>query len=160
MGLPQAIKPPGLSTPSPFPGGLLSYPFFAYHDPGARLFPVSWFAPSMAVAEALRAHCRFELALKWYQRAFDPLQQDCTWMICPGTSGEASPTQDQIAIEAYQIWEQHGHPPAEQNQDWFEAEKELKSHSAVVGEPADFETKEAHAVTARKSQTNRPCTAL
>jgi hypothetical protein len=83
VGTPQAIKPPALPTTSPFPGGLLSYPFFAYHDAGARLFPGSWFAPSMAVAEALRAKCGFELALRWYKRAFDPLNGDCTWMICP-----------------------------------------------------------------------------
>ncbi|HKN59914.1 MAG TPA: neuraminidase-like domain-containing protein [Candidatus Acidoferrales bacterium] len=84
IGLPQAIKPPALPSPSPYPGGLLSYPFFAYHDPGARLFPGSWFSPAMAVAEALRTHCGFELALKWYTRAFDPLNGDCTWMVCDG----------------------------------------------------------------------------
>jgi hypothetical protein len=84
VGTPQAIKPPALPTPSPFPGGLLSYPFFAYHDAGARLFPGSWFSPSMAVAETLQAHCRFELALKWYKRSFDPLNSDCTWMVCDG----------------------------------------------------------------------------
>ena len=84
VGTPQAIKPPALPTPSPFPGGLLSYPFFAYHDAGARLFPGSWFSPSMAVAEVLRAHCGFELALRWYKRVFDPLNGDCTWMVCEG----------------------------------------------------------------------------
>jgi hypothetical protein len=84
VGTPQAIKPPALPTPSPFPGGLLSYPFFAYHDAGARLFPKSWFSPAMAVAETLRANCRFELALDWYKRAFDPLNRDCTWMVCDG----------------------------------------------------------------------------
>jgi hypothetical protein len=86
IGTPQAIKPPALPAPSPFPGGLLSYPFFAYHDAGASLFPGSWFSPSMAVAEALRAHCAFELALKWYRRAFDPLNGDCAWMVCDGDS--------------------------------------------------------------------------
>src|ERR1039457_340859 len=30
IGLPQAIKPPALPSSSPDPGGLLSYPFFAY----------------------------------------------------------------------------------------------------------------------------------
>jgi hypothetical protein len=83
IGTPQAIKPPALPT-SIFPGGLFSYPFFAYHDPGARLFPASWFSPSMAVAEALRAHCGFESALKWYKRVFDPLNGNCTWMVCDG----------------------------------------------------------------------------
>jgi hypothetical protein len=27
--------------------------------------------------------CGFELALKWYTRAFNPLQNDCAWMNCP-----------------------------------------------------------------------------
>jgi hypothetical protein len=100
VGTPQAIKPPALPTPSPFPGGLLSYPFFAYHDAGARLFPGSWFSPSMAVAEALRAHCGFELALKWYKRAFDPLNGDCTWMICPEavTTGPTGPTRGATGV--------------------------------------------------------------
>ena len=30
--------------------------------------------------------CAFELALRWYRRAFDPLKQDCTWMHCPATA--------------------------------------------------------------------------
>lgn len=95
VGIPQAIKPSALPTSSS--GGLLSYPFFAYHDAGARLFPGSWFSPSMAVAEALRARCGFELALKWYRRAFDPLNSDCTWMVCdrdgsnPGTTSQPQP---------------------------------------------------------------------
>jgi len=95
IGLPQAIKPPPLPSSSPYPSGLSSYPFFAYHDPGARLFPRSWFSPVMAVAETLRTHCCFELALKWYTRAFDPLNNDCTWMVCDtdlagGTTGETA----------------------------------------------------------------------
>ncbi len=97
IGLPQAIKPPAPPSQSPYPGGLLSYPFFAYHNPGARLFPGSWFSPSMAVAETLRTHCGFEQALKWYARAFDPLNNDCTWMVCDtdpttGSSGNTGIT--------------------------------------------------------------------
>jgi hypothetical protein len=94
VGTPQAIAPPALSDPYPLPAGLPCYPFFAYHDAGARLFPGSWFSPSMAVAEALRANCGFEPALKWYQRAFDPLNGDCTWMVCDGdtTTGNAGGT--------------------------------------------------------------------
>jgi hypothetical protein len=91
IGTPQAIKPPTPST-SQDPNGLLSYPLFAYHVPGARLFPESWFSPSMTVAEALRARCGFELALKWYRRAFDPLNRDCTWMICEGNTPDTGDT--------------------------------------------------------------------
>jgi hypothetical protein len=64
-------------------GGLPAYPYFVYHSPGARLFPGSWYGPALAVACALRANCKFEAALKWYKRAFDPLSSDCTWMRCP-----------------------------------------------------------------------------
>jgi hypothetical protein len=74
VALPQVTLPPTPPGSSPYPGGLLSYPFFAYEDPGARLFPDSWCSPAILVADALRVHCRFDLALQWYQRAFDPLQ--------------------------------------------------------------------------------------
>jgi hypothetical protein len=68
--------------PVPYPGGIIAYPFFAYFAPGARLFPWSSYAPALAVAHALRSHCRFEAALKWYALAYDPLNEDNTWMIC------------------------------------------------------------------------------
>ena len=78
---------PAPPVPVTYPGGLNSYPFYAYHDPGAPLFPRSWFAPALVVADWLRAHCGFELALKWYCRAFNPLQNDCTWMDCSEGNG-------------------------------------------------------------------------
>jgi Tc toxin complex TcA C-terminal TcB-binding domain len=80
VALPQVLAPPAPPTPSPYPGGLTSYPFFAHFDPGARLFPASSFATALAVAEALRGQVAFEPALRWYRRAFDPLQQDCSWL--------------------------------------------------------------------------------
>lgn len=89
--LPQVLKPPAPPTPSPYPPPLLSYPFFAYHDPGARLFPSSWFAPAMLIGDWLRANCHYELALKWYERAFNPLKQDCAWMHCEDTKPQPSP---------------------------------------------------------------------
>jgi len=107
VALPQVLKPLAPVTPSPYPGGLLSYPFFRYHEPGARLFPGSWFSTSLIVAGALRAHCNFELALRWYKRPFNPLQQDCAWVHCPdisqpGTSDEnarqAAPHQPHSAV--------------------------------------------------------------
>ncbi len=137
VALPQVMKLPVPTTT--YPGGLNSYPFFAYHDPGARLFPASWFAPSLLVADALRADCRYELALRWYKRAFDPLQQDCAWMHCPNNDQDSTPTTDEIAKEAYLIWEQHGRPPAEQNEDWFEAITELKTQHSVGAIPAEGE---------------------
>jgi hypothetical protein len=107
VALPQVIKPPAPPSPSPYAGGLLSYLYFAYHEPGARLFPYSWFSPSIAVAEVLRAHCCFELALKWYARAFDPLKRDCTWMICPetgtGNSGSGSSPEPRAARAARSV---------------------------------------------------------
>jgi Tc toxin complex TcA C-terminal TcB-binding domain/Protein of unknown function (DUF2934) len=130
VALPQALKPPAPPTPSPYPGGLLSYPFFVYHEPGARLFPAAWFSPSLAVADALRARCGFELALRWYKRAFDPLQQDCAWTHC---SEDAPPSSDEIARQAYLIWQQRGSPEGEADQDWRDAEASLTpAHPAAA----------------------------
>ena len=140
VALPQLLAPPPVTpvppSPTPYAGALNAYPFFAYFDPGARLFLDSWFAPSLLVADALRADCRYELALRWYKRAFDPLQQDCAWMHCPDNNQDSTPSTDEIAKEAYLLWEQHGRPaadqkPEEQKDDWFEAITDLKTHHAV-----------------------------
>jgi hypothetical protein len=93
--LPEVLPAP--AVPITYPAGLPAYPFYAYHDPGAPLFPRDWFAPALVVADALRVHCDFELALKWYSRAFDPLRNDCTWMDCSAaesgsTGGPSSAT--------------------------------------------------------------------
>jgi Tc toxin complex TcA C-terminal TcB-binding domain len=90
VALPQVLAPPPPPATSPYPGGLPAYPFFGYFDPGARLFPASWFATALAVAEALRGDCAFERALRWYQRAFDPLKQDCAWVHCADDSDQRS----------------------------------------------------------------------
>ena len=60
-------------------GGLHSYPFFAYFEPGAPLVPLSMFSESVAVASTLRSHCRFEAALRWYDTFYDPLEHDTRW---------------------------------------------------------------------------------
>jgi Tc toxin complex TcA C-terminal TcB-binding domain len=64
------------------PAKLPAYPWFLFDAPGASVIPLSAFSPSLAVARALRSHCRFEAALAWYRQALDPLQQDCTWIDC------------------------------------------------------------------------------
>jgi Tc toxin complex TcA C-terminal TcB-binding domain len=76
--------------PNTFVGGLPAYPYFVYDAPGTHLFPLSMFSPSLAIAQALRSHCRFEPALKWYRLAFDPLQCDCTWARCGETSSSGN----------------------------------------------------------------------
>jgi hypothetical protein len=134
IALPEVAKP--AAPNATYPGGLDSYPFFAYDQPGARLFPSSWFSPSLLVAETLRGDCKFELALRWYKRSFDPLQSSCAWMVCndttvngnrpAGTSQPDEPGDTEVAKEAYAIWEQHGRPANEQTQDWLEAKKELE----------------------------------
>ena len=83
----MAAPPPPLTYLQVLP----AYPYFVYHSPGARLFPGSWYTPALAVACALRAHCRFEAALKWYERSFDPLHNDCTWVRCPAEQEPGSP---------------------------------------------------------------------
>jgi hypothetical protein len=80
MPLPFVVPPPPFA--SGFPGGLPAYPYFAYHEPGAPVFPPSLFAPAVAVAAALRVHCRFEPALKWYELVFNPLLADASWLVC------------------------------------------------------------------------------
>jgi Tc toxin complex TcA C-terminal TcB-binding domain len=81
--LPQVAAPP---NPPTFLGGLdlPAYPYFLFFVPGAPLYPLSPFSPSLAIATSLRAHCRFEAALAWYREAFDPLNRDCTWIDCHG----------------------------------------------------------------------------
>ena len=86
--LPLVAAPPALP---PFVGGLIVYPYFAHFAPGAPLLPRSMFAEATAVAGSLRAHCRFEAALKWYALVFDPLHEDTTWAQCPVTD---TPTGD------------------------------------------------------------------
>ena len=99
IALPQVLAPPAPPTPSPYPGGLTSYPFFAYFDPGARLFPASSFATALLVAEALRGEVAFEPALRWYRRAFDPLQQDCSWV--PRTPAAEQDARDRAVLLHY-----------------------------------------------------------
>lgn len=81
-----AVVLPMVAAPAPPPtylGTLPCYPYFVYVKPGTHLLPLSMFSPANAVARALRMHCNFESALKWYRLAFDPLSQDCTWVECP-----------------------------------------------------------------------------
>lgn len=73
---------PAAAPPPPPPAGLIAYPYFAYFDPGARLFPWRMYSPSIALAHALRTHCRFEAALKWYELVYDPLDRDNRWALC------------------------------------------------------------------------------
>ncbi|QEL71780.1 MULTISPECIES: neuraminidase-like domain-containing protein [unclassified Bacillus cereus group] len=69
-------------------GELAAFPFFAWFDPGTPLLPPSLFSPAIAVAGHLRAHCRFEAALKWYELVYNPLVNDNTWLICPPVQQE------------------------------------------------------------------------
>jgi hypothetical protein len=78
--LPLVVAPPA-SAPA-YLGGLPSYPYFAYFEPGSPVLPASPFAPAVTVAASLRAHCQFEAALKWYERAFAPLASDASWLRC------------------------------------------------------------------------------
>ncbi len=80
--LPEVRPAPGPSFVA-FPTPLKAYPFFIFFAPGARVEPPSPFSISLAVAGALRAHCRFEEALKWYELVYSPLWRDDSWAICP-----------------------------------------------------------------------------
>jgi hypothetical protein len=107
VALPLVVDPPVVKTS--YPGGLPAYPYFAFFAPGASVFPRSLYGPSLAVARALRAHCRFEAALKWYRLVFDPLRQDCTWVHCP----KDRPTNPGRTVLGEQPPPTPGRPPAE-----------------------------------------------
>ena len=87
------------AVPSPYPAGLPAYPFFAYAEPGARLFPSSVFSSGVAVAGVLRCHRRFEAALAWYRLVFDPLASDNTWIACkPAVTTTTPPPRDNAVV--------------------------------------------------------------
>jgi Tc toxin complex TcA C-terminal TcB-binding domain len=98
--LPLVADPP--VPANPYPAGLPAYPFFAYAEPGAPLFPGPLFSPALAVACALRTRCRYEAALKWYALIFDPLHSDDTWMLCekhPSQPGQIPGVQGRGPVE-------------------------------------------------------------
>lgn len=86
------VVPPAPPPPPP-PGGLIAYPYFAYFLPGARLFPWSLYSPAIAVAHSLRAHCRFEAALKWYDLVYNPFDRDNRWAKCEKEEPQHRPDQ-------------------------------------------------------------------
>jgi hypothetical protein len=96
------VLPEVLITPpaaGPFPAGLGAYPFFVYFAPGAPLEP-SVYSTSMTVAGVLRANCRFEAALKWYELYFAPGDKDLRWATCrtrPGVPAHPART-DQLVF--------------------------------------------------------------
>ncbi len=77
--LPEVIATP--PAPGPFPTALPAYPFFVFFKPGAPLEP-SLYSTVMAVAGALRVHCRYPEALKWYELYFTPGANDLRWATC------------------------------------------------------------------------------
>ena len=103
----EAIVLPQLAATSAAPvflGTLPAYPYFVFFAPGTHLFPLGPFAPSLAVARALRSHCRFEAALHWYRLAFDPLSQDCTWIddcCCDSTAISCAQARDRAVLLHY-----------------------------------------------------------
>jgi hypothetical protein len=90
---PQVVAPAAIPA-NPFPGSLPVYPYFAHFAPGAPLLPASMFAETTVVATALRSHCRFEAALKWYSLLRDPLQNDSSWAQCPPDRDDVSDPSD------------------------------------------------------------------
>ena len=91
--VPQVVAPAPIPA-NPFPGSLPVYPYFAHFAPGAPLLPASMFAEATVVATALRSHCRFEAALKWYSLLRDPLKNDSSWAQCPPDRDDSSDSHD------------------------------------------------------------------
>jgi hypothetical protein len=77
--LPEVVATPPAA--GPFPPSLSAYPFFVYFTPGAPLEP-SIYSTAMTVAGTLRAHCRYEAALKWYEIYYAPFDKDLRWARC------------------------------------------------------------------------------
>ena len=99
--LPQVLAPQNPPTTFLGTANLPAYPWFLFVAPGESLVPLSPFSPSLAIARAQRSRCHFEAALAWYREAFDPLQQDCTWIDCGSdTLVSALPGPDTPAIPA------------------------------------------------------------
>jgi hypothetical protein len=78
-------------APGPFPPSLPAYPFFVYAMPGAPLEP-SIYSTVLSVAATLRAHCRYEAALKWYELYFAPGDKDLRWATCRTPQRPQTPT--------------------------------------------------------------------
>lgn len=97
FAVPVAAPPP--PPPSPLP----AYPYFVYFEPGARLFPWSLYSPSIAVAHALRTHCRFEAALKWYELVYNPLHRDNRWALCERDEPRPSPAEESCCCDTTDI---------------------------------------------------------
>lgn len=102
--LPEVVATPPAA--GPFPPSLPGYPFFVYFTPGAPLEP-SIYSTAMTVAGALRVHCRYEAALKWYELYFAPGDKDLRWASCrrpqqppPGTEPGTQPGTDVPGIVA------------------------------------------------------------
>jgi hypothetical protein len=105
------VLPLVFPTPDPGPdpvslgnATLAAYPYFAYFTPGAPLVPLSFFSQATTVAGVLRSHCRFEAALKWYERFYSPLKANASWCVqgtvpcCQG--GTIDPSLDSGAARA------------------------------------------------------------
>ncbi|MBV8157898.1 MAG: hypothetical protein JO278_09580, partial [Dyella sp.] len=106
LAIDDAVTLPLVATPapvSPLVGGLPAYPWFVYAAPGKPPVPLSAFSPALAVARWLRAHCRFEAALRWSREAFDPLKADCAWIRCEQPQHPQQPQQPQAVVPAVPI---------------------------------------------------------
>ncbi|WP_433722345.1 neuraminidase-like domain-containing protein [Nocardia sp. CA-129566] len=85
--VPQLAAPPAV-PPGAEVGGLDGYPFFAYVCPGAPLEPLTLFSVATTVGGALRADCKFDAALKWYELVRIPGATDNTWSVCVNTAAD------------------------------------------------------------------------
>ncbi|WLE96449.1 MAG: hypothetical protein QTN59_17415 [Candidatus Electrothrix communis] len=92
--------PDGVTAPAPekTKGGLPSFPYFAWHSPGAPLLPTDRFSSVMAVATHLAMHCRFEESLNWLKIIYDPLVRNNTWMDrSAGQDGHCCPPSEPVS---------------------------------------------------------------
>lgn len=92
------VVPEG-GAPATFLSALPAFPYFLYFTPGAPLVPPTYFSQALAAATVLRAHCRFEAALKWYESVFDPLRANAAWCRRAGELSTDRPSTTAVAVD-------------------------------------------------------------
>lgn len=54
-------------------------------------------------------------------------------------ASEQGPTRDQIAALAYALWQERGGPDGSPEEDWLNAEQELRTRTGLAHSPSQFD---------------------
>ncbi|HWN67040.1 MAG TPA: neuraminidase-like domain-containing protein [Haliangium sp.] len=139
------------AAPAAFFDVLPAYPYFVDFTPGAPLVPPTFFSQAVSVATTLRAHCRFEAAVKWYEEVFNPLNEDAAW--CRSTPVPSRTSGDDERPEN----DSHGTVVLAQNPDSQAAGRRSKQRKRRTKTQADEGIALAAAAAAVNTQLERCC---